>query len=508
MRKTNKILSILGLSLCVSFLLPLSQVYADMAAPYTFESDPNYNEEIFNNPNRTKMTPLSQYIINDESYLYKGPNERYGKNDDEYHLPSGIVVTSTYYDGVWMYIEYEGHTGWIYHYNTFAEKNPKTANLATEEYNNTFVTTLDRIELKSAPSKDSEIVATLDVTPLTTIPVLYYFSTSKTASWVYVSYGEYSGWYYKDILDYNVAFRKENGRDSCITIRETAATDTVKSDTTSFTIPANTKLIIPYYAVNNPYVGDDDKEYVEYTLNNNKLSGWINSNDVALTTYYDGKYTEKILDRDQPIFDTVKGVETGKIAEAGTYDAVYYYKIRNTDTDEDEVWYYLRKNNPSAQYGWEEIGWTKALSDTEIEALEALEKQKQEEMETVVNKEESVEVEVLVEEDPNANTREQIISTIVWLLIGFGLLSATIIIVLIVQKKHETTKDNSSEPSEPEKPEEPESKEPTNEPESKEAEPKESTDEPEPNKSEPKEIAKEPESNKTESEESEESDNA
>lgn len=416
-------------------------------------SDVDYAEKDFDMSSVPRMdSTLSQYILTDESYLYKGPNERYGRNDDNYHLPSGIVVSSSFYDGVWMYVEYDGHTGWIYYYNIF-EKHPKTANIATDEWTRSFITTRNKIELKDSPYEDGQVIATINVEPLSEIPVTYYFSTGKFSSEVYIVYGQYSGWYHKDYLSYDIAIREENK--TGMTIKEVGVTNAVDSSSVVSAVPANTEFKI-LYTSNEGLDGKEGKSYIKVNSGALNTEGWIDNKEFADSTYYQGSgYRKKTLDYDQQIFNVVNGESVGTV-EPGAYYALYYYTVPSGDnnTANSETWYYLaEQTSEEDKNSYDKIGWIKSLTDDEIKELE---KKRREELEALIANEEPEEIAPV--EKPES-PKDQTENILLWFLIGAGLISIAIIIsLLIIKKRKQNNKgsEETSEKSEPanEKPEE------------------------------------------------------
>ncbi|MBR3368705.1 hypothetical protein IKG45_02845 [Candidatus Saccharibacteria bacterium] len=429
-------------------------------------SDVGYADDTFDLSTISKASsPLSVYTVNDESYLYKGPNERFGKVDGEYHLPAGIIVSADYYDGLWMYVEYEGHSGWIKHMHAWVgDRN--TASIATDKWNRTFVTTRDKIDLKDAPNEDGKTIATLDVKPLTEIPVLYYIPSGKFSTYVYVSYGQYSGWYHKDSTTYDVAFQTENASEG-VTIKETKITSVVDSESDSSTIPANTEFNVLYTASKGWYGQDGTKAYIRTKSNNNQFSeGWIDGKGYATGTYKDGKYTEKVLNYDQPIFDSVDGKETGEYAKAGAYEILYYYTKASGDQENTntETWYYLGKQKKNS-YDHEIVGWIKDLSNDEIKELE---KAKREELEKQMENEDPDDL-VLYKIPDEIDPKATMIPTIIWFLVGSIVVSISIIVALAIAKHIKKSKEtDDSEPKTDEKSEENEPKSEKSDDETKE----------------------------------------
>ena len=445
-------------------------------------SDADYAENNFDLSTAEEKKPLSQYIITDESCLYKGPDERYGKNDDNYCLPANIVISSTRYDDVWMYIEHDGHSGWIEHYNLF-QKNPKTANIAI---NDTLITTRDKIELKDSPYEDGKVITTIEVYPLTEIPILYYFSTSKYISENYISYGEYSGWFHKDVTGYDIAFTEDkNTIKQGITIRDIKPSTTPDSDPEpeAKTIPANTEFKVLY----STGTFKSPKSYIKTTVEGQNIEGWIDDTDRANSTEQNYKYRTVQLEVDQPIFDTVQGTETGEKVEPGTYAIFYFYYFRN---DTKETWYYIAKETSKDRNGlqqYDTIGWIKALSDEEVKELK---EQREKEIEEAITNQEPKESESLTETEPahdENNLAKDVITIIIWSLVGIFYVIIVIVIILVIYKKRKNasndktsgTKPDTTKPSETEtKPSEKESSPETQlEPSKEESEPSKDSDE-------------------------------
>lgn len=369
-------------------------------------------------------TPLTQYIIGNDSCLFKGPREEYGRVNDGYCLPQGITVTSTYHDDLWMYVKYGGHAGWIYHYNVF-NKNAKTADIATDEWSRVLVTTRGRVELKDTPYEDGNVIATIEVPPMTEIPVLYSFSTDKYHSENYISYGSNSGWYHKNSLSYDVAF-PENENGLIAEEGKAKVSDQVDSDVVVSVIPANSKVSVLYTSRNGLDDGDG-KAYVEWYNSNAKeyTRGWIDEESYAAEY---GKYagnTDITLEYDQPVFNTVNGKKTGDVKEGETYKISYYYH-----PDNDETWYYI-----SAPTTYKDIGWIKSLTSDEIKALEEQKRKRTEDMLTNDEPEDVYVYEIDDTTDDIENPEDiDVISIILWLLIGVGIIASTIIVVLVIEK--------------------------------------------------------------------------
>lgn len=394
-------------------------------------SDVDYAESEFDMSSISKSSSIAQYILTDESCLFKGPGERFGRNDDNYCLPANIVVSSIYHDDLWMYIEHDGHSGWIYYYNVY-NKNPKTANLATDEWSKTFITTRNKIELRNTPYEDGEVVATINVEPLSEIPVTYYFSTGKFTSEVYIVYGQYSGWHLKNTANYDVAFRSKDYRDSGITIRETKVTEDVDSDLGAYTVPANTEFRVLYTSGNGSYNQGEDKSYVRISSGNTTREGWIDGKDYANDTIYQNDYQKKTFDYEQPIFDAVEGRESGTI-EAGTYNTLYYYSIFTNDNIERktdvETWYFISNEDG------EKLGWIKSLSDKEIRELEEKRREELEELMANEEPEDLYTYPISSSDEWAKSTNDQIKNVMIWLVVGFGVIAATVITSLVVIKK-------------------------------------------------------------------------
>lgn len=410
-------------------------------------SDVKYADDVFDMSKISKSSLFSQYIVNEENYLYKGPNERYGKNDDNYHLPAGIVVSSEYYDGLWLYVEYDGHSGWIKHMHAWiGDRN--TANIATSEWDRSFITTRDKIELKDSPSEDGKTVSIMEVAPLTEIPVLYYIPTSKFTTEVYISYGQYSGWYTKNSISYDIAYRYDDGmdyhyRENGIAVRDAKVTRMADSDEGAAEIPANTEFYILYRSQKGAYDTVESKAYIRCNKDGKNIEGWISSADYAATPFKDKKYTTTAVGNSntQPIYDMMNGKETGEYVEVGRYTIVY-----SRTTSDNGTWYYIAKNlsdenvaNPTLEM----VGWIKATNDDEVKEIENA---KQEELKKRIENDEPEEVYTYpVVQNFGKSINEQAVDTMFWFLGGFGLLSVTIIISLIAAKKHRKNREASKE---------------------------------------------------------------
>ena len=391
-------------------------------------------------------TPLTKYIINDEVYLYKGPETKYGKVDDEYHLPAGIIVTSNLHDGMWMYVEYDNHSGWIM-YNQLFSDNAGTANIATGE---PILTVKENIELKDTPDSNGKVIASFKAPQLTEIPTLYYFNASRFTVWYYVSYGQYSGWYYLDRENEYIDAHRPDGDSRSIVIRETNLTEKVESDKPIASVSPNTEVEIVYVATKGVYEKAESKYYINY----GNVSGWVNAGDIATETYNNGRLGNKTLEFAQPIYETVDGAETPNVAEAGSYDVLCSYIAKDGPTTDDRViWYLLVKNTSNNagdyRYGqYEKIGWIKSMSEEEIEAKK---EQEEKELEEQMKKNRVLEEEDLEEyiknhySEPEPEKPEEFENFIVWMIVGFGVLSVSIIIALILAKKHKKNKENASD---------------------------------------------------------------
>ncbi|MCR5832879.1 MAG: hypothetical protein K6G36_03050 [Candidatus Saccharibacteria bacterium] len=387
-----------------------------------------------------ETSPLKQYVINDEAYLYKGPGEQFGKVDDNYHLPKGIVVSADYYDGYWMYTSYEGHTGWINHFNIF-QKHPNTADIATSEWNSNIITTRNKVELKDTPYEDGKVVATIETTPLTELPVLYVFNLSKYESQVYISYGDKAGWYHKNSLSYDIAFSVNNNYSYAMVAKEGEATvsEFVDSGATIATIPASVevrKIYTSNTASTNPnfYFEDEtERSYVEWRDEAGRHTGWVDN--IVLADSISTGTKEQYAEIDRPILDAVNGKEIGETIAAGSrYYADYYYRV-----SDDEVWYHISFKNDTI------TGWIKGAPKAEIEELE---KQKGKAIEDAITNP--------IPDIPTydyAEAHDNSTMTMIWLLVCAGLLAAAVTALIIIRarrsgEKTAGDKDGDNKPSE------------------------------------------------------------
>lgn len=397
-------------------------------------ADVDYAEKDFDMSTLTKNPPISVYTITDDVYLYKGPHERYGKNDDNYHLPAGVVVTSVYYDGLWMYVEYEGHSGWIYHYTTF-NNNSKVADVADDEWSRSFITTREKIELTDSPYDGGKVIATIDTKPLTELPVLYYIPLSKFNSKVYISYGQVSGWYYRKSASHDVASRGGQ-TEKAMTIKDTYLANFVDSESGDVAIPANTKAEILYTS---GVTRDDTRYYIRSIVDGRTVEGWTDGNDLAENFFTtENGYREMKLEYEQDLFDVVGG-KSGKKVEAGVYYALYYYRAITGEGDgaESESWYYISKQKTGTNgVEYETLGWIKTLTDDEIEKLY---KEKEKQLEERMSNRDLGETETYVNfgDKKSDNPEMQILEVIIWFIVGFCLVVTPIVIVFVIIKKRQ-----------------------------------------------------------------------
>ena len=396
---------------------------------YINSSDIVYVEQTFDISSVPQANPIAQYILTEESYLYKGPNERYGRNDDNYHLPAGIVVTSSYHDDVWMYVEYDGHAGWIYHYNVF-QNNPKTANVATDEWNRIIIPTRGTIELKDTPFEDGKVIGSINVEPLIEIPVSYYFNKGKFVAEVYINFGQYSGWYLKNSTDHSVAFRTNEYNDKGITVVNTSLTKDVDSEEGFYMVPANTEYVASYY-VGNGYIAE--KYYIKATVGSTVVEGWADYNDLA-TALNEGE-KDRSYDNKKQLYDAVNGNPIGVI-EAGVYRVFNYYPVNDKESNNYYYWYYIGKQNSDGVY--EKLGWVKDVDDEEIQEIEK--KKKNSILATIINEEPETYVYPITEENSQGND-ELVKNMLLWSLVGASVLAAVIIVSLLIAKKRNDNND-------------------------------------------------------------------
>ena len=382
-----------------------------------------------------EQTPLSRYIIDDGLCLYKGPSESYGKTDDGYCLPAGIIITSAYYDQVWMYIEYDGHKGWVQHYNTF-QQNPKTANLGNDQ---SFIILNNTIELKNTPYENGQTIASLNVDTFTRIPILYYFYINNSQSQNYISYGGYSGWYFIDAEKHNTATQPEGNEPTTgKTFKDVNLTNTPDAGSTSETIPANTVFDIIYITG----YKQDRKFYIKAIIDQHAITGWINDTDFARPITKQTMHHTEDLSIDQPIYDAPRGTETGEKAPAGSYTILYYYNFDDTN----EHWYYITKEETSNDLkNTQEIGWIKSLNTSEV--VNEIYKDTMADFDDIISSYENAKNTGNSSQINRDNTKQvdNVFTTIIWSLIGFFYVGVIIIIVLIIIKRAgKKSKNNSS----------------------------------------------------------------
>ena len=424
---------------------------------YVNRSDVDFADTTFDLSSVPEATPLSQYILTEESYLYKGPNERYGRNDDNYHLPAGIVVTSSYHDDVWMYVEYQGHTGWIYHYNIF-QKSPKTANIPTDEWSRTIIPTHSTLELKDSPFEDGEVKNVISVEPLTEIPVSYYFNTSKFNGEVFIKTDQGSGWYSKNSMEHNVAFHTSEYNNKGITITDTSLMKDVDSEESFYTVPANTEYTASYYVGNGYMV---EMFYIKANVGSTVIEGWANQEDLA--NALNGNEKDRTFDSEKQLYDKVNG-DPIDVLEAGTYRIFNYHPVEDKENNSRYYWYYIGKQQSDGTY--EKLGWIKDIDDGEIQEIEK--KKEESVLITITNEEPEVYV-YPIDEEPTQDTDGQIKNVLLWSLAGAGVLAIVIISSLLIVKKRKANDDTDGK-------NEPEAEKPT---ENEEADAEEKTDEPE-----------------------------
>lgn len=384
----------------------------------------------------------SFYIIDDGACFYAGPSERYGKNEDNYCLPQGIVANSEISDSYWAYFEYDSHSGWV-DYGRFG--NAHVGLISDSEYTISFITTQEEIILKETPSENSKDAARFSVAQFTTIPTIYYTGFMRNPYWRYIQYGQYSGWYLFDPSKYTEATKYENSYEKNLTKHDTKLYRTVDLNEEIGIIPQNEKINISYSS--SPERSDQIRYYVQY----GELMGWVDSNQIAFLAKENGGHKTVQLQYEQPLYDSVDGKDTGEKVVPGTYTIMYYtteYANRN-DSSTGTTWYYIGKQiGESWSSEFDEIGWIKALSDEDIKELEEKRKEDAKKAREAALAEYeakySGEKRIDNKEENKETEKKENTDTIILLIIGFGILSASIITALILAKKHKKNKEGAS----------------------------------------------------------------
>lgn len=402
-----------------------------------FDENVGYASDTFDLSKVEPKDEITRYVFADGVELYNGPNKRYGRVSDNYVLPVGVTIKSVYYDDLWMYVEYDGHVGWIYYDTLYAllpsgsRKNDiKVATPASEE-RNSFITAVSNIVLTDTYGENGKQIDSFMVDEFTELPFLYSIS-SKNIFWVYVSYQGHEGWVDASMFRGVAVIKIGEGpwwntiTGDGIVIKEATMFETSSlSSDIGKTIPVNEEITIKYGR------GDGENLIGMYYVEYDGVAGWVGSDFILATKSF--SYT---LNAEMPVYDAIDGNVTGVIG-AGTYKAKCSYSILDNETFIGN-WYYLTKDDG------EKVGWIKVIY-TEDERIE--EERKRQEME---EKEDDIKIEIL-DNDENMHRnerieREQTIkNTMLLLIVCFGFVSCAIVLALTLKKKKDEESDKKDE---------------------------------------------------------------
>lgn len=155
------------------------------------------------------------YVFDDTNILYKGPSKTYGKVEPETKLKVGTTIESEYFDSMWMYVEQDGVSGWVYIYTNDNFSLYEPAGLVEIlEGNITEYKTTSKVVLYDNPKNGKEIGVT--VPAKTKLKVEYVYVTGTSEESYYVTYKDKKGWTstkaydIKDETNYDVQISEEN----------------------------------------------------------------------------------------------------------------------------------------------------------------------------------------------------------------------------------------------------------------------------------------------------------
>ncbi len=377
---------------------------------------------------------ITRYVSNEKGCLYKGPDYLYGKVDDKFCLPKGIAISSTHYDQVFMFVEYEGHSGWVA-YNDAIPTSHDLVSYASKE--NHTVYSIEKNYLYHN-LEDEEPFYSFEVPELTEIQFKYWEYSSPFDKSFYVEYDGREGWIKNDIGSEDVYY------DYMYTTSDVVLYTSINNPTEIVTIPAFTE-------VENKFQTTKGKFKRGYYLTVGEKSGWFLN--CTTSPYSDGPCDELASEGDfayardkmvlelknkKIIYTNINGEETGEYFDIGKYKMKY--QVQNVG---DWYWYYIEDDNHS---GWIRVGRT---DDSVVLSSAAEPKKETEELlipESFMNENTN-------ERDNNRDEDKENIeqsrgdegNLLIFLIIGFGILSTSIIIALILAKKHKKNKENASD---------------------------------------------------------------
>lgn len=135
------------------------------------------------------------YVFDDTNVLYNGPSNTYGKVKPETKLKVGTIVESVYHDSMWMYVEQDGVSGWVYIYRDNMSTDAYSINdphgLAEIPSEDEYYTTKENIKLYDSPKNGKEIGVA--VPKNTKLKVIYEYQVRRNTSY-YVEYNGTKGW--------------------------------------------------------------------------------------------------------------------------------------------------------------------------------------------------------------------------------------------------------------------------------------------------------------------------
>lgn len=135
---------------------------------------------------------LKYYVFDENVYLYEGPSKIYGKVKPKTTIPVETTIESNYYDEQWLYINYNGVSGWVYRYMIpkYADKDIGSTGLAY--FSSAKVKTMKEVPMYKLPTSDEKNGTIIPKN--VELNTLYYYSNSPSNDMFYVDYNGIKGW--------------------------------------------------------------------------------------------------------------------------------------------------------------------------------------------------------------------------------------------------------------------------------------------------------------------------
>lgn len=326
-----------------------------------------YTTNIDLNNFRKLDKPLELYVFKEGAYLYNGPSAAYGKVKGEVMIPVGTTISYSYYDEMWIYVEYKGTKGWLYN------------NASSKMYSG--------IEVATAyPIKDTNKILAIDtVTKIYDVPEysakegainipagteLTYdlYVWSGRTKYVHVKYDGKEGWLAaSEYFDgSNNGIVSEKACSDGIVMEDVAIYSKVNdlSSATGEKIPRLAKVHLIYSFRNDNSIWNKviykNKE-VWIALNNADYNDYmpIAYSGGSISTY---TVTEKADIYEEPSYDSKV---IGKLNMDDKFSSSYSYYA----SDASESWVYYKKGNVEGWVNYSRLTFVETKQDTTCKAL-------------------------------------------------------------------------------------------------------------------------------------------